>query len=392
MLISKKTRLASIVLLVILLLPAAVSAAPSRQTGLPVLDWLTAMEVVLNDSMPEASATFTVGETYPFSLVARAGSSDLNTTLVITGPGGQVVAEAQPDASAPGVTLIEAILAPATGTYTATVSRVGTTSGTATLQLLPGFGELDIMEDFEAAPSDMNLTWAWYESDFTIQDIVNGQLHMTVLQPSTVTYWTHEDNTAWSDFYMETTAWVDGRPSYWEYGFVLRADWDADAYYMLSISSYRTWSLYLNQADEWIEIQPWTQSPALDITARNPRLGVLVLGNTFRLYFNQQLVGEVSDPNNVISSGRVGYAIGTTDQSDQPNVYFDDLIITVPAGMGDSPILLDEPMPTESASPTEGPLGNLGGAATKTPAPTLGGLGEINLPGRSAGAPERSQP
>jgi hypothetical protein len=99
---------------------------------------------------------------------------------------------------------------------------------------------------------------------------------------------------------------------------------------------------------------------------------VALRGGTFRVYFNDQFVGEVQDPNHYISSGSIALAAATgADQTDTVTVSFDDLLITQPYGVqtalpfgGDA----TPAGPTPTGSPLSGLAQILGGARTPTPA------------------------
>ncbi|HML24853.1 MAG TPA: nucleoporin [Aggregatilinea sp.] len=298
---------------------------------------LGTLSTTLDATTPEASATFYLEESFPFSVVAYADSGDLTTTLTVTAPSGKVVTKASPSSTDATATIAEALVAPEQGIYTVTVTREGNTSGDMTLGLLTGYGGLDVWDDFESGDPDFNLTWSSFSADNSEGDVVNGMYQVHVFAPGIWTYQSPDEDLSWGDMYMEADVEIENQPSYVEYGFVLHLNWDAGTFYSLSASSDGDWSLYYyDETGTWQEIQPWTVSPVIDGADASPRIAALVEGYTFRFYFNDQFVGEVTDTAQYASEGSIGVAASTIqDQPDDVTVDFDNLVVTSPLSAGD---------------------------------------------------------
>src|SRR5690554_3952765 len=237
------------------------SAEPGAQADQELL-LLGTIDAMLDATTPSVSATFEVQESFPFSVVALANSGDLTTTLSITGPDGAQIASASPSASDPTITFVEAIAAPQAGTYTVTVTRVGESAGAMTLGLLTGYAALDVWDDFESADDDLTLTWSPFTASASSGQVVDGALQLNVHEPDTISYHVPDEDVTWSDLYVEAEITIVGQPSYYEYGFVLRVDWQNETFYSLTVSSDSDWNLYYyDQNGQWNEIQPWTVSP-----------------------------------------------------------------------------------------------------------------------------------
>jgi hypothetical protein len=133
-----------------------------------------------------------------------------------------------------------------------------------------------------------------------------------------------------TDYYIQADFTIDATPTYFEYGFLLRASDELRSFYSVTFSSDGDYSIYYYDG-EWNTVQDWTVSPLIDGTNQQPRVGVWVQGNTFRLYYNDRLVGEVTDADHYASQGTVGVAAATTlHQSGVLTVYADNAVITTP--------------------------------------------------------------
>ncbi|NLX10640.1 MAG: hypothetical protein GXY36_13365 [Chloroflexi bacterium] len=387
-----------LVLALVIGVPGMVRAAPHQQAA-ETIRLLDTVNGTLDAATREVTYSFSVNADFIFSVAAWNRSGDLETELTVQDPLGAVVAQGQRVADAPTITVISAATAPADGQYTLIVQASGQTSGEFGLTLLPGYSFLDKWEDFEGRDDSLSLTWSPWSSEITTSEVVNSELMIRIAGSDTISYTGPDDDLIWGDAYVETDVRIEGAPSYYEYGFVLRMNADGSTFYTLTFSSDGDWSLlYYN--GEWTTIQPWTASPVIDGADQEPHIGVFTQGNLFRLYFNDELVGEVRDENQFAAEGYLGLAAATTaDQTDVVTAYFDDFIITRPDELAEGGSTI-KPTPDQQesgaagiggllgavgtatavggqtpASPTPAsglPFGGLGGSqATKTPAPSV---------------------
>ena len=305
-------------------------AAPPGQTGTPV-KLLELVEGTLDAATPAASYTFRLNEGFPFSVTGRDTTGSLGLSVTITGPTGQTLATSQPLSDDPTFHVVDAILAPATGNYTATVTRTGMGSGAYSLLVLPGYASLQKYDDFELAGDDLSLIWTPSSSDANSWDVVGGAAELTVFAPNMLSYFQPDDALSYDNLYIESDVRIEGWPSYYEYGLLVHLGQDPEAFYAITFSSDSDWSVYYFGDGGWTAIQKWTQTPVVDGADKNPRIGVMVRDKTFRAYFNDQFVGEVTDSEMRVGEGSIAVVAATRDgQTDTLTIYHDNLVITTP--------------------------------------------------------------
>lgn len=364
--------------------PLSVWAAPARQTdnGMRLLD---TVEGTLDAATPEASYTFSLVANQVISTVAWSNSGNLALGLTLYDPGGQPLVEGKAPGSDATRTIIEGFTVPAAGTYSVTVRAANNTSGTYSLTLLPGFSYLDKWEDFETTGDSLSMQWEPSTSDLSQSSLTDGQLRIEVLEPDTLSYIGPSGELSWTDLYIEARVEIEGAPSYYEYGILLRSNLDDQVFYAALFSSDNDWAVFY-YSDGWEPIQEWTVSDAIDDDT-TPVISVILQGSTFKLYFNDNFVGEVSDTGKRLTAGKFALAAATTvDQTDHTIVRYDDVVITTPSltttnqGLGPNisslfstatAITEPSPAPVIEATPTKPGSGGLpfGAAGRKTPTP-----------------------
>lgn len=380
-------RLALALLLAVTLLPLArpsapLSAAPDQQVPGGELRLLDPAFGTLDADNTAVTYNFLMNEAMPFSVWAWNESGDLVKDLAIIDPSGQPLATGTIYGSDDGMTAAETLLAPSDGIYSLTLSRVSG-SGEYGIVLLPGYGVLDVYDLFDG-DENLSLTWVDFDTGNVRGKLLNEQLQMTIMTDNMLGYMVPEEDLAYSDLYIESDIQISGSPTYYEYGLLVRVDSEAETFYAITFSSDSDYAIYYFDGS-WQEIAPYTVSDAIDGADKTPRVGVFVRGNTFRLYFNDRFVAEVTDPNNYATEGTVGLVAATgVDQQDQVQLTHDNLVVTVPdtdlaaalaggdtgengddSGLGS---LLNRP----TATPENGAPFNLGGGPTAAPtsAPT----------------------
>ncbi len=308
-------------------------AAPSAQGVLTFGD-PTPVNGTMNDALPEALYAFDCFQNTPGSVVVRTVEGDLRVQITVQDGTGATIGQGGVVRENPNVSTVALFQPTNDGLCMLTLSREGTTSGAYTLRLLPGYEKLDVFDRFDGGETNnLGLLWEPYSSENMTVDLVNDQLQIRVLTENLQGYAvpTLEEDRIWSDFFIQADFSIGGSPSYYEYGFVLRTDSQADVFYSVTLSSDGDWNVYWYDG-EWNAIQEWTVSPVIDGADKKPRVAVWVQDNTFRVYFNNRFVGEVSDPDRHTMSGQFGIAASTIkDQMDALTVYADNLVVTVPA-------------------------------------------------------------
>jgi hypothetical protein len=379
-------------------LNAPVEAAPPAQGGTLTFTDVAPATGTLDATTAEVQYEFQCVATGLASVVAETTSGDLETEIAVSAVLGGTVAEGGVVRSNPNVSAAEAFEMPADGACRVTLRRVGNTSGGYALRLLPGFAHLDKYDMFDGPDTDTTMTWEPYASDSMTVATVGQRLQIQVFADNLLSYAVPTgDDITWGDFYVQADYEILGNPSYYEYGFVLRLDNEADLFYSLTFSSDGDWSLYWFNG-EWNALQPWTVSPLIDGAAKTPTVGAEVQGNTFRAYFNGKLVGEVSDPNSSAGEGTLGVVAATgVDQTDPVIAFIDNVIITTPVkapatglpfgGLGGD----DDDNGTQPSPTPGGGLGALfGGSSKNTPTPSAPPTQAPLLPPTATPAPTQA--
>lgn len=364
----------------------AIMAAPAAQQTITV-GAEQPVVVSLDGAAPQVSYRFECFANGVASVYTETTSGDLMVEIAVLDPNAVPFASGGVEQKNPNISVVEAFIMPADGSCTITLSRVGDTAGSAALRLLPGYALLDKWDAFDGSGPPLRMDWSPYLSDTLEVDIRDQQLAVTVMSDNLLGYVLPEDDGLdWADVYIQADFVIDGDPSYFEYGFLLRSDYEGETFYSLTVSSDSDWSFYYLR-DDWNEIQPWTPVPTIDGSDHKPRLGVWMQGSTVRLYFNDHYVSEVTDENAFAANGLIGIAVATgVDQFDFLTAHIDNVVITRPfAGravaalpFGDQAGNQDQDQ--QQAEPTATSVGalsdvlGLGGETGPTPTPTTGSL------------------
>jgi hypothetical protein len=354
--------------------PARVQAAPPAQGALS-FDDANPTTGTLDNTTPQVSYTFQCLQGMVGSVQVKTSSGDLETAITVYAADGQPLASGSGVSSDPNVSVAEAFIIPADGQCRVDLSRQGSTSGRYEARLLPGYANLDRWDTFDGSNGPLGLNWGKPYASSTLETaVVNQQLQIKVKTENLLGYATPDVNATWSDFYMQADFTIEDSPTYYEYGFVFRANTDADTFYSLAFSTDGDWSLYYhdpNAAQEWTAIQEWTVVPVIDGSDLHPHVAVWAHGNTFRAYFNGQLVGDATDANNSASEGLIGLGAATKKgQLETLVVDADNLVVTTPyqgktslpfGGQGGTPL---------PPTPAAGLLGILGATRPPEASPT----------------------
>ncbi|GAB4426657.1 MAG: hypothetical protein Kow00106_22810 [Anaerolineae bacterium] len=358
--------------IILMLIPASpAQAAPLAQ---PVLSFDDPIPQTgrLDGSTPQVSYVFECRSKGVGSLVAQTTSGDLVVEATLQDAAGNVFARGTVVQATPGVTVAEAFTMPADGDCLVTLSRRGDTAGTYSVRLLPGFAQLTAWDTFAPVNDGLHLEWEPYASQNMTVTTFREQLRIEVMTDNLLAYAVPSgEDLIWTDSYIQADFSIQGAPSYFEYGFILRDNEEQETFYSVTFSSDGDYSVYYFNGD-WIAVQDWTVHEAIDPTDMQPRVAVLVQDNRFLLFFNDRFVAEVIDPNRYASEGLSGLVAATgPDQADALTVFTDNVIVTRPYGLGTTAAVLTgqdiaQPTPTKP-----GLLGALGAVVTPTPTVSL---------------------
>jgi hypothetical protein len=322
----------------------------------------------LDGGTPQVSYVFQCRASGVGSLVAQTTSGNLVVEATLQDAAGNVFARGTVVGSAPAVTVAEAFTMPADGDCLVTLSRRDDTAGTYSVRLLPGFAQLTAWDTFAPVADGLHLEWEPYASQNMTVTTFREQLRIEVMTDNLMAYALPSgEDLIWTDSYIQADFSIQGTPSYFEYGFVLRTNEEQETFYSVTFSSDGDYSVYFFNGD-WIAVQNWTVNEAIDPTDMQPRVAVLVQDNRFLLFFNDRFVAEVIDPDRYASEGLSGLVAATgPDQTDALTVFMDNVIVTRPYGLGTTAIAVTgqdiaQPTPTKP-----GLLGALGAVASPTP-------------------------
>ncbi|GEM_PF-1213200 len=321
---------------------------------------------------PQVNYAFRCTDSGVGSLVVQTTSGDLVVEATIQDATGSVFARGTVVQGTPSVTVAEAFTMPADGDCLVTLSRRGDTAGKYSVRLLPGFAQLTAWDTFAPVADGLHLEWEPYASQNMTVTTFQGQLRIEVMTDNLLAYAIPSgEDLIWTDSYIQADFSIQGAPSYFEYGFVLRDNEEKETFYSVTFSSDGDYSVYYFDGD-WVAVQDWTVHETIDPTDMQPRAAVLVQGNRFLIFFNDRFVAEVIDSNNYASEGLSGLVAATgPDQTDALTVFMDNVIVTRPYGLGTTAAVLTgqdiaQPTPTRPSL-----LGALGAVVTPTPTVSL---------------------
>jgi len=331
----------------------------SARTG-NMLEMMDQMTGTLDAQSPEMTYTVELYAGRMFSLQAWPTSGDLQVDVVVSDPVGARIAQSEVLDQASGLSAAEGMIAEQNGTYSVTVRRVGETAGNFSLIVLPGYGSLEVWDQFDGT-GELALTWCdCGEPNLYQMGIVDGQYLIEILEPNAIWSMRPQEYLYWEDHYVEASIQFGSTPPR-AFGFYVRiteGDEGGLAGYFVYFNRSGEWGIrYAPSEGEMVEISPRQASPAIDVSDPNPRIGVLVEGYTFTVFFNGQVVGQATDTEQQLPIGELGLFAVSKDEL-PVQVYFDNLVITTPlapasASEGDGPVsltgILDETGVEENA-------------------------------------------
>jgi hypothetical protein len=316
-----------------LFLPTLFSPSPvaARQQALS-FDSEFPLTVILDDTTPVQRFDFHCTRNQVASVYVETVGGNLAVAVSLLDPIGSPFAQGLQVSGSPNITIAEAVIIPASGNCALKISRSGNTSGSVQLRLLSGYAHLARWDSFDTVISPQRMTWTDFTNlDMDVRIVPDQRLRLQIFYDNVFAYITPDDpDFNLNDLYIQADFTIDGAPSYFEYGFLIRSNADASSFYTVTFSSEGDYSIYYFNHD-WTTVQPWTASPLIDGSDHHPHVGVWVQGNMFRLYFGDQLAGETVDSKRFASQGTIGFAAATTaHQTGALTVYVDNAVITTP--------------------------------------------------------------
>jgi hypothetical protein len=156
-----------------------------------------------------------------------------------------------------------------------------------------------------------------------------GQFHMQVNTANLIAWTICDEDAPIGDFTFEADVTTVAGPDNNVAGLVFRYNDDTNEFYNFSIGADGYYVLTKDGFDytEPIFLVEWDTSSAITQGKSTNHLKVEVVGDTFKFYVNDTLIGEVSDSS--LPAGEVGVIVGTFDVG-EVHVSFDNLKVTQP--------------------------------------------------------------
>jgi hypothetical protein len=291
--------------------------APARAQTSTLVPYVP-IEGALNGDAQSWTFSGRTGE--PLSFMVEAISGDLDPVLTISDQtGNRLITNDDYNYPDSRDSLLEAITIPELGTYTATVSAFGETSGDFKLTMQPGYGSLGYEDTFD--------TSNWSPVDAATSVSQNESFTLNLQQDHLIGTAVDNSADALDDFHAEVSlSNVIG--SNWVVGITARQQ-GANNYYLFGVNHRGEWRFSVHTPDGDRVIRDWLRHPAIRAGETRFTLRLMAAGSSFDFFYNNNIVGRISD-STLTEPGRVGLAVGTTSIASVTSAQFDDLIVTVP--------------------------------------------------------------
>jgi hypothetical protein len=156
-----------------------------------------------------------------------------------------------------------------------------------------------------------------------------GQFHMQVHTPNLIAWTICDEDAPIGDFTLEVDVTTVGGPDNNVAGLIFRYNEDTNEFYNFSIGADGYYVLTRDGYDytDPIFLVEWNTSSAITQGKNTNHLKLEVVGDTFKYYVNDTLIGEVSDSS--LEAGQVGVIVGTFDGG-EVHISFDNLKVSQP--------------------------------------------------------------
>jgi hypothetical protein len=223
---------------------------------------------------------------------------------------------------------IEAFTVPRNGTYLIKVSGFGDKNqGQYRLSMNPGFGSIQVQEDFANNPVWQTLI----ENKGTpLVDVQTTEQNISLImegiqQMSAVTV--GDQTMQFVDYYTSVDVNIQANRG-WQVGLMLRYQ-DDQNYYLASVNNQAQWRAVRVQDGVETVLRDWSTHPALRGT-NEFALGALVRGDLIEVFYDHQVLGSVAD-NAFEDIGRIGFMTMTANAvGSRVSAAFDNWLVTTP--------------------------------------------------------------
>ena len=278
--------------------------------------------------------TFTAASGAMVSFHVQAVSGDLDPVLTIENGAGKVIAQNDDyDAQDSGAALLEGVTLLDTGMYTATVSAFGETAGAYELTMLPGYAEIAVQEQFEESAS-------WVEASDAVEPVFgNNRMALIVPRLAGRTIVIDPQAAEQAEGYIRVEIPEVSGASDWQVGLVVQQP-DTGTNYLYVLNQRGQWRFTVTTADDNEQvIREWSAHPAIIPDALEFSLGLLVREAGFEFFYNDQLIGRVTDET-ITGPGQFGLVVQPPpDATSDVIAQFQNLVVTVP--IADEPVIPD---------------------------------------------------
>ena len=227
--------------------------------------------------------------------------------------------------------LLEGFTLPRSGEYTISVSGFGDTAGTYQLTMLPGYSELEMIDDFRDRVGWEGVDLLEYDAPFIDQQNDYLQLELEGIAQQAIVFPTGIESL--THYYAQVDVEVASSRNGWIIGIVLGYR-DSSNYQMIQIDHEGTWRVVAVRDNEESDLRVWSSHPAIRAGVSEFSLGVLANENTLDVFYNTAYLGSVSHEL-LTGTGQVGLMAGTTNTiASHTSVQYDNFIFTVPREVG----------------------------------------------------------
>jgi len=240
--------------------------------------------------------------------------------------------------------VIEGFSAPRAGSYRLVINGFAGSAGSYELLMLPGYSHLALHDVFANAD-------AWAEVDVgndnrAVIAARGGELTLSQegIQQRAFTVATIPEEPI---YYASVNITDINGSQGWQTGMVLRYQDEAN-HYLIEVNDRGSWRMRLIHEGEQTILRDWGTHPAIVAGQSNFMLSVLVHDNTFDVFYNGQYIGsEIEDT--ISQPGAIGLLAETVNAiGSSVTASFDDLMVTSPLYVDDSPLFPQQLVATNS--------------------------------------------